>query len=114
MHRDTHKTLWEAVMNRRHTVEATGAITFRDDVARIADNFHAVHRATRTGWAIGACLALASSAFAQTGPTVVTDLPDYPPGSTVHISGSGFTGSPMVVLEVQHVPPIPPEESCDP
>src|SRR5262249_20437742 len=64
--------------------------------------------------AIAGIMAISPLASAQTPPTVVTDLPDYPPGSTVHITGSGFTGSPVIVLQVEHVPEIPDDQSCDP
>jgi hypothetical protein len=43
-----------------------------------------------------------TSAFAFGQATVTTDLPDYPPGSTVIITGSGFLAGESVKLQVLH------------
>src|ERR1700752_819763 len=43
----------------------------------------------------------ASSAFSQ---SVTTDQPDYPPGSTVFITGSGFAAGETVTCQVLHSP----------
>ncbi|HTK20660.1 MAG TPA: MBG domain-containing protein [Mucilaginibacter sp.] len=42
-----------------------------------------------------------AKAFSQA--TVQTDKPDYPPGSTVYITGSGFAANEPVTLQVLHV-----------
>jgi hypothetical protein len=42
-----------------------------------------------------------AKAFSQA--TVSTDQPDYPPGSTVYITGSGFAANETVTLQVLHV-----------
>ena len=44
---------------------------------------------------------MASSAFAA--PTVTSDLPDYAPGATVYLSGSGWMADPVVHLKVAEV-----------
>ncbi|TCZ64776.1 hypothetical protein [Flaviaesturariibacter aridisoli] len=41
--------------------------------------------------------------FAQ--PTLTTDLPDYPPGATVTLTGSGFAPGESVQLQVLHNDP---------
>src|SRR5215469_12179288 len=38
-------------------------------------------------------------------PTITTDQADYPPGSTVYITGSGFAPNEIVTLQVLHDPP---------
>ena len=48
------------------------------------------------------CLFAINFAAAQT-PTLTTDQPDYPPGSTVIITGSGFAAGDTVRLQVVHV-----------
>ncbi len=45
-------------------------------------------------------LFFSSAAFGQ---TVTTDLPDYPPGSTVLITGAGFQANETVNLQVIHI-----------
>ncbi|MBF2709649.1 hypothetical protein, partial [Flavobacterium soyangense] len=45
-------------------------------------------------------LFFSSAAFGQ---TVTTDLPDYPPGSTVLITGTGFLANETVNLQVIHI-----------
>ncbi|MDB5026281.1 MAG: Fibronectin type domain protein [Mucilaginibacter sp.] len=44
---------------------------------------------------------VSTSVFSQA--SVQTDQPDYPPGSTVYITGSGFTANETVTLQVLHV-----------
>src|SRR6266571_1033074 len=44
---------------------------------------------------------ISAKAFSQA--TVQTDKPDYSPGSTVYITGSGFTPNETVTLQVIHV-----------
>src|SRR5229473_2768224 len=45
------------------------------------------------------------SALAQSsGPTVSTDQSDYPPGSTVYITGAGFAPGETVQCQVLHSP----------
>ena len=46
-------------------------------------------------------LALSFGANAQT-PTITTDQPDYPPGSTVIITGSGFQAGESIQMQVKH------------
>jgi hypothetical protein len=47
-------------------------------------------------------LVLAAKANAQQTPTITTDQADYPPGSTVYITGSGFAPNDSVTLQVIH------------
>src|SRR6266568_3459974 len=58
-------------------------------------------------FALSALLAPAS-AFAQDATnstaTVTTDQSDYPPGSTVYITGAGFTPGEIVTNQVLHIP----------
>src|SRR5690349_24858370 len=44
------------------------------------------------------------TAFSQTA-TIKTDQPDYPPGSTVIITGTGWQPGETVTLQVVHVDP---------
>src|SRR5947207_2896682 len=50
---------------------------------------------------LGCSLLLAPTAFAQ---TVTTDQSDYPPGSTVYITGGGFAPGETVTCQVLHSP----------
>jgi len=44
------------------------------------------------------------SAFASLAQSVTTDAPDYPPGSTVYITGGGFAPGETVTCQVLHDP----------
>ncbi|HKP33019.1 MAG TPA: hypothetical protein VJT83_09835, partial [Chitinophagaceae bacterium] len=54
--------------------------------------------------------AIASSAFAQTTPTLTTDEPDYAPGSTVLITGTGFAPGESVKIQVIHSDKLPGDD----
>src|SRR5689334_3219178 len=43
-------------------------------------------------------------AFSANAQTIVTDLGDYPPGSTVTITGTGWTPGETVTVRVTHNP----------
>src|SRR5688572_4669718 len=61
---------------------------------------------------IAAFAGIGIQATAQGTATVTTDLEDYPPGSTVIITGSGFLPGETVILQVVHVgedPGLDPE-----
>src|SRR5438552_8194626 len=60
------------------------------------------------------CALLApASAFAQSaGPTVTTDQSDYPPGSTVLITGAGFASGEIVTCQVLHADPNVPNDDA--
>src|SRR6478609_6955870 len=51
--------------------------------------------------AVAFIFAAAGQTFAQ--PSVATDKPDYPPGSTVQISGSGFAPGEIIQLQVLNI-----------
>lgn len=55
-----------------------------------------------------------AAAPALADATVTTDKEDYLPGETVVITGSGFTGQPLVTLRVTHLPEIDPNDECAP
>src|SRR5260370_36241297 len=47
---------------------------------------------------------LARIGFAQSAASVTTDQSDYPPGSTVYITGTGFGTNEIVTNQVLHIP----------
>src|SRR6266496_3696574 len=47
---------------------------------------------------------LCASALAQSAAWVTTDASDYPPGSTVYITGAGFAPGETVTCQVLHSP----------
>ena len=57
---------------------------------------------SRTTALFALVLCLSAAAFGQ-GPSIFTDFPDYAPGSTVNITGSGFVAGESVSLLVLHV-----------
>src|ERR1044071_6099391 len=59
-------------------------------------------RATRLFlvWCAAVCLQLSSPVAADSIPTVTTDKPDYPPGDTAQITGSGFQAGEEVECQV--------------
>ena len=57
---------------------------------------------SRTTALLALVLCLSAAAFGQ-GPSIWTDFPDYAPGSTVNITGSGFVAGESVSLLVLHV-----------
>src|SRR6266700_4086157 len=52
-------------------------------------------------------LLLCVSAWAQTGPTVRVDKPDYVPGEIAQITGSGFHASETVTMQVTYADGTP-------
>ncbi|RYY98198.1 MAG: hypothetical protein EOO11_08745 [Chitinophagaceae bacterium] len=53
-------------------------------------------------------LFLAAAGRASAQPTLSTDLPDYPPGATVTLTGSGFAPDEIVNVQVLHNDPANP------
>src|SRR5213596_861048 len=70
-----------------------------------------IRRARSTNFWSNLVLALTTFGFAlahtaASAATVSTDQSDYPPGSTVYITGSGFAGGEIVTNQVLHIPDI--------
>src|SRR6266446_5518092 len=49
-------------------------------------------------------LSFSPTSLAQSAAWVTTDAPDYPPGSTVYITGGGFAAGETVTCQVLHIP----------
>lgn len=62
-----------------------------------------------TNFLLAVCFLFSVNGFGQA--TVQTDKPDYHPGDTAWITGSGFWANETVTLKVTHVPPLPGEDT---